>query len=322
MRKTDTIISLMKNVLDENEMNHLKTVLEFVLEEASEAPELEKLERDFKQSLKLTGRKDTSIAQYLLELSIMLKYIDKHPVDITTRDVKEYLAKYQEERSVSMVTMSNKIRYCSTFFEWMVNEGYIQKNPTKAIGRVIIPVKLKRAFSDNDIEKIRDHCRILRDRAIVEFLLATGARVSECARLKVSDVDFESKELVLFGKGHKERMAYISDTASNWILRYLDDRGPDLNDPLFSASGTNCIGNEFITPRGIEKILARIGDEANVTNVHPHRFRRTFATNMWRQGVPVETIRVLLGHTNVQTTLRYIDIDNTDVKESYVMATV
>jgi len=322
MRKTETIINLMENVLSENEMKHLKMVLEFVLKEASEAPELEKLERDFKQSLKLTGRKDTSIAQYLLELNIMLKYIDKHPVDITTRDVKEYLAKYQEERSVSMVTMSNKIRYCSTFFEWMLNEGYIQRNPTKAIGRVIIPVKLKRAFSDNDLALIREHCKLLRDRAIVEFLLATGARVSECARLKVSDVDFESKELVLFGKGHKERMAYISDTASDWILRYLDDRGPDINDPLFSANGTNCKGDEFITSRGIEKILARIGDDANVTNVHPHRFRRTFATNMWKQGVPVETIRVLLGHTNVQTTLRYIDIDNTSVKESYVMATV
>lgn len=319
MRKTDTILSLMENMLNEKEYEHLKTVLNLVLQEQSDVPSFEELENSFKQGLRLTGRKETSIAQYDLELGLMHKYIGKHPVDITTKDLKDYFSRYQEERNISMVTMSNKMRYCGSFFEWMLNEGYINKNPIKTIGRVIVPIKLKKAFSDKDLEAIRNNCKILRDRAMVEFLLATGARVSECARLKVSDIDFEAKELVLFGKGHKERMAYISDSASNWLLKYLDDKSPDLSDPLFSQTTSN---SESITSRGIEKALARIGEDAHVVNVHPHRFRRTFATNMWKQGVPVETIRVLLGHTNVQTTLRYIDIDYTSVKESYVMATV
>lgn len=319
MRKTDTIINLMENMLNEKELNHLKTVLNIVLQEQEDVPPMEDLEKSFKQSLKLTGRKDTSIAQYELELRLMQKYINKHPVDITTRDLKEYFSKYQEERNISMVTMTNKIRYCGSFFDYLLNEGYINKNPTKAIGRVIVPVKLKRAFSDQDIKLIRESCKILRDRAMVEFLLATGARVSECSRLRVCDIDFNTKEFVIFGKGHKERLACINDTASDWILKYLDERSPDLMEPLFSGIQ---VTTDPISSRGIEKVLARIGETANVTNVHPHRFRRTYATNLWRQGVPVETIKVLMGHSNIQTTLRYIDIDNTSVKESYVMASV
>lgn len=307
MRKTDTIIELMENMLNEKELNHLKTVLNIVLQEQEDVPPMEDLEKSFKQSLKLTGRKDTSIAQYELELRLMQKYINKHPVDITTRDLKEYFAKYQEERNISMVTMTNKIRYCGSFFDYLLNEGYINKNPTKAIGRVIVPVKLKRAFSDQDIKQILESCKILRDRA------------SECSRLRVCDIDFNTKEFVIFGKGHKERLAYINDTASDLILKYLDERSPDLMEPLFSGIQ---VTTDPISSRGIEKVLARIGETANVTNAHPHRFRRTYATNLWRQGVPVETIRVLMGHSNIQTTLRYIDIDNTSVKESYVMASV
>jgi site-specific recombinase XerD len=208
------------------------------------------------------------------------------------------------------------LRFLSSFFEYMVDDEYINKNPIKGIGRILIEKRIKKAFTAEDLARIRDSCRTLRDRALVEFLYSTGCRVSECTALQVKDIDFRADELIVFGKGHKERVCYLNKTAKNYLREYLRSREASLDAPLFCHTRVDA----RLTPRAVELILKDIGQKAGVENVHPHRFRRTFATDLWKAGVPVETIRILMGHTNIATTLRYIDIDPCGVKQAFARA--
>lgn len=316
MTQIESIMKLMQPDLNESQLKKLRAVLETILKARQDLPPTEKLIGMFEDSKRLMGVKDTSLCQYVLEVRMLVKNITKPLQHLTTSDIKDYLAKYKADREISMVTIQNKIRFLSSFFEYLFDEGYIDRNPVKGIGRILVEKRIKKSFSSEDLAAIRKSCSSIRDRAIVEFLYSTGCRVSECTALKVKDIDFSADELIVFGKGHKERVCYLNNAAKDHLIRYLDSRNAQPDEPLFSRADQ--IGH--MTSRAVELILKDIGTAANVENVHPHRFRRTFATDLWKAGVPVETIRILMGHSNIATTLKYIDIDPCGVKKAYTAA--
>lgn len=316
MNAIETILALMRNDLDSSQLERLRNVLSTVLKAKAETPPNEKLISCFRQHQLLMGKKDTTVGQYILEINTMTNYISKGLCEVSTSDIKSYLAQYDEERKVSKVTIQNKVRYLSVFFEYLVDEGFISRNPIKSIGRILVEKRIKKSFSPADMKAIRKACTCTRDRALVEFLYSTGARVSECASLKVSAVDFKKDELIVFGKGHKERFVYLNKTSHQYLKAYLTERHAKADEPLFTWLNSS----DSLTPRAIEKLLKIIGSDAKVENVHPHRFRRTFATDLWKAGVPAETIRILMGHSDIQTTLRYIDINPISVKSAYAKA--
>lgn len=316
MTQIESIMKLMQPDLNESQLKKLRAVLETILKARHDFPPTEKLIGMFEDSKRLMGVKDTSLCQYVLEVRMLVKNITKPLQHLTTSDIKDYLAKYKADHEISMVTIQNKIRFLSSFFEYLFDEGYIDRNPVKGIGRILVEKRIKKSFSSEDLTAIRKNCSSIRDRAMVEFLYSTGCRVSECTALKVKDIDFSADELIVFGKGHKERVCYLNKAAKDHLTRYLDSRNAQPDEPLFSRSDQ--IGH--MTSRAVELILKDIGTAANVENVHPHRFRRTFATDLWKAGVPVETIRILMGHSNIATTLKYIDIDPCGVKKAYTAA--
>lgn len=316
MTQIESIMKLMQPDLNEPQLNKLRAVLETILKARQDLPPTEKLIGMFEDSKRLMGVKDTSLCQYVLEVRMLVKNITKPLQHLTTSDIKDYLSKYKADREISMVTVQNKIRFLSSFFEYLADEGYIDRNPVRGIGRILVEKRIKKSFSSEDLSRIREACSTIRDRALVEFLYSTGCRVSECTALKVKDVDFDADELIVFGKGHKERVCYLNITARDGLIRYISDREAAPEDPLFSRSDRT----GHLTPRAVELILKDIGTAAGVENVHPHRFRRTFATDLWKAGVPVETIRILMGHSNIATTLKYIDIDPCGVKKAYTAA--
>lgn len=316
MTQIESIINLMKHDLSKPQLAKLRAVLETILKAPKELPPVETLIQRFTASKKLMGLKDTSLCQYTLEVRMLAKNLTKPLNQLTTADIKDYLSRYRSEHSISMVTIQNKLRFLSSFFEYMVDDGYITKNPIKGIGRILVEKRIKKAFTAEDLARIRDSCRTLRDRALVEFLYSTGCRVSECTALQVKDIDFGADELIVFGKGHKERVCYLNKTAKSYLREYLRSREASTDAPLFCHARVDA----RLTPRAVELILKDIGQKAGVENVHPHRFRRTFATDLWKAGVPVETIRILMGHSNIATTLKYIDIDPCGVKQAYTKA--
>ena len=162
-----------------------------------------------------------------------------------------------------------------------------------------------------EIERLKEACTSLRDKAIITFLLSTGCRISEACDLNVEDIDLQNMECTVLGEGNKERKVYLNPVAELHLEDYLDERGKK-EGPLFTGKGS-----ERLQPGGVRTMLKKVAERAGVENVHPHRFRRTFATDLWKAGVPVETIRILMGHSNIATTLKYIDIDPCGVKQAY-----
>ncbi len=147
----------------------------------------------------------------------------------------------------------------------------------------------------------------------MEVLLASGVRVSELCSITLSDINFDTLAVtVREGKGAKQRVVYINDLACKHLVEYLSTRG---------VNGEYLFYNKWkkaIAPGGVRHILNKLGDRASVSNVHPHRFRRTFATGLANRGMEIQEIGKLLGHANLNTTLEYIHTSDEKVRASYL----
>lgn len=172
-------------------------------------------------------------------------------------------------------------------------------------------LNLKVTFSSVDIEKLKEKCTCSRDKAIICFLLSTGCRISEVTQLNKSDIDFQKKQCKVLGKGNKERIVYIDDVTILLLNRYFSER-KDQSEALFVGKGT-----ARMTPAGIRYMLRNLAEDANVENVHPHRFRRTLATNLIYRGMPIQEVAKILGHEKLDTTMKYVYLDNNTLKFSY-----
>lgn len=170
---------------------------------------------------------------------------------------------------------------------------------------------MKKPYSAVELERIRSACSNVRDLALVDFLYSTGCRVSEVSHLDISDIDFDSLECTVVGKGNKERIVYLSDVAAMHLQEYLQGR-KDVSEALFSGKGS-----DRLSKNGIEATLKRIGKKAKVENVHPHRFRRTLATNLLDRGMNIQDVAKILGHADLKTTQIYCFISQKNVKVAY-----
>ena len=151
----------------------------------------------------------------------------------------------------------------------------------------------------------------MRDLALVEFLYSTGCRVSEVSNLDVMDIDFDTMQCTVLGKGNKERVVYLTEVASMYLQEYLSTR-KYISDALFIGKG-----NKRLSKAGIEALLKRLGKKANVENCHPHRYRRTLATNLLDHGMNIQDVATILGHADLKTTQVYCYISQKNVQNAY-----
>lgn len=313
MNKTlNTILNLMSVDLNDNQMIHLKNVLETVLKFPSTIPNDQLIER-FSESKRIVGIKNSSIAQYVFELKTMLKYVTKNLAEFTTADIKTYLITYRKEHQISLITVRNKIHYLSAFYEFLIDEQMIEYNPTRGIRKILVDKVIKHPYKPQELSALCEACKTTRDRAIIEFLNSTCCRVSEMTGLNVKDVDFKLDQAVVFGKGHKERTVFINKSAHKWLKKYLKERNAKPDEPLFvGKTGLR------LSVRSVEKMLSKTGDRAGVAKTHPHRFHRTAATNLRTKGkVPLDILMKILGHSDVKTTMIYVDSGAEEVKAVY-----
>lgn len=316
-----TVMQMMSSVLDEEHITRLGSVLDIVLHDYHVERKIEELViydssnesklKRFIATKRLEGLSEASLEQYYRTIDNMFNTIGKPLEKIGTDDIRYYLSMYQEQRKVSKVTLNNMRRYFSTFFQWCTDEDIIGKNPMRRIKAIKQPQTIKEPFSDIEMEKIRQASSTVRDRALIEFLYSTGCRVSEVVHVALSDIDFVHNSLVVYGKGSKQREVYISDKAMYWLRKYLDQRRDNTNH-LFVGRGAKVLGKP-----GIESILRKIGETAGVDHVHPHRFRRTIATNIINKGMPVQEVQQMLGHSKIDTTMIYCKIDSKNVQAAH-----
>ena len=270
-----------------------------------------KIAKRYCACLLVDGKSERTIKQYRRAIERFSNFMHKPFTEIGAYDIRYYLA-CEKERGVSNLTLNNTRGYLSAFYHWMNTEDLISKNPMENIKPIKFTEEVKLPFSDTEIDSLRSACKTEKDRAIVEVLLSSGVRVSELSQMNVEDIDMATLTVhVRHGKGDKERITYINSVAAKHLKAYLDNRKDD-GEALFYSKQHQRIGIS-----SIRYVLLEVAKRAKVAHVHPHRFRRTFATGIAARGMGVHEIQKLLGHSNISTTMEYITVTNDDVKASY-----
>lgn len=269
--------------------------------------------KKFLATKRIEGIAESTLLRYAEENKKLIRFLGKPLYEVSTYDIRFYLS-YRRENSGKKLgnrTLDGMRRCYSSFFSWLSAEGLIGRNPCAAIKQIKYRKEVKKPYSAAEMEKLRRACANKRDLALLDFLYCTGCRVSEVARLNIDDIDFENMECTVLGKGNKERTVYLSEVAAMNLGEYLASR-EDGNEALFTGKGTERLGKN-----GIEVLLKRLGKKAGVINVHPHRYRRTLATNLLDRGMNIQDVAVILGHADLKTTQVYCYISQKNVKNAY-----
>lgn len=264
----------------------------------------------FIQAMDVQGRSKKTIEHYRGVLRRFLKDAGITPRKVTVYHLRAYLAKLKE-RGLKDSTIAHHREVFSSFFGWLFREGLIEKNPVVNLGNIKVAKEEKKVFTDIDMEKMRRSCKRAVDRAIISFLASTGCRVAELVNMDRNAIDLINLECVVRGKGNKERTVYMDTVTAMYIRTYLATRR-DMSPALF----VNRFGKRFETG-GIRDMLKRLEERSGVEHVHPHKFRRTLATNLAKRGMPIQTIAAILGHEKVETTMEYIVLNKEDTKLKY-----
>lgn len=265
----------------------------------------------FLTAKKVEGKSEGTLLQYKVHLQLMLETIRKPIQEIKTEDLFVYLAKYQAIRKIKNSSLDHKRRVFSTFFGWLSKKKYIGDNPTLGLEAISVEKILRKPFNDEERERLRCACKTERDLAIIELLYSTGMRVGELVKLNKRDIQ-STNDIIVFGKGNKEREVYMNASARLHIENYLQSRTD--GSPALFASQKN--PEKRLKKTGVQKLLKRLGKEAGVDNVHPHRFRRTTITNALNRGMPVQEVRILAGHSNMNTTMIYFSANKNSIRHS------
>ncbi|WP_368272775.1 tyrosine-type recombinase/integrase [Enterocloster lavalensis] len=259
--------------------------------------------RLFLATMVIRGCTEKTVESYRQEYTTFFGTINKAIPDITTGDIRGYLAHCKLVRKNKDVTINNKTRMLRGLFTWLTEEEYIERNPMLRIKDNKVEHRVKEVFSDEQITMIKDAAMRHGPRsiAIVDFLHRTGVRISEMVALDRTDIDFQDRQCIVYGKGRKERPVYFSGDAAVHLKEYLESRTDD-NPALF-------VGGRY-TPRrltddGVRLILREIWDMddrlAGVA-INPHKWRRQFVTDLLEKDVPLTLVADLVGHANLNTT--------------------
>ncbi len=269
--------------------------------------------RLFLAAKKIEGCSSRTLHYYEVTVRHLLNSLEIPVRKMTTDEIRAYLVSYQQINNCSKVTVDNVRRNISSFFSWLEEEDYILKSPMRRIHKIKTKTVVKETISDEGIEKLRDCCTQIRDKAIIDLLYSTGIRVGELVNLNIEDVDLEERECVVIGKGDKERRVYFDAKTKIHLKEYIDARR-DQNSALFVTLDAPF---DRLKISGVEIRLRELGQSVGLTKIHPHKFRRTMATRAIDRGMPIEQVQKILGHSQIDTTMQYAIVNQNNVKNSH-----
>lgn len=327
MELSDDILNIVKYnaKLDDSQTDILKKALE----EAFSKYKLEKKHTDdegktvkdinhealeeFLSSKKSEAKSQKTIYNYGNELGKLFVIINKDYRDITAEDIQEYLNYRRDHDHVKPITIQNVRLYLMSFYKWAFINEKINRNPMDKIGSVKVEKKVIETFTDEEVERLRCACKNERDLAIVDMLSSSGMRVSELVGLNIRDVNFETGEVKVYGKGSKERICYLTGRAKIHLKWYLESRVDD-NPALFV---TTKYPYNRIHKNGVEYVIRELGKLSGVdtrTKCHPHKFRSTLATNILNKGGDAAQVQAILGYYMPLMLICYILFDQHELE--------
>lgn len=292
------------------------------------------LVKKFFISKAIQGCTERTLGTYRQVLSFCLKRIGKHIKDITSDDIRALLALLQiNGKSTAYIAINQ--RTLSSFFTWCEKNGYISPNPMNKVEKTKVRNRPEEALSLEQMEKVRSEARSKRDKAFIEMLYSTGCRITELCRLNRADVDFEKMEAQVLGKGKKYRVVYITQRAKYAYLEYAKtrtDKSPalfgyntespwsgraQLHNMMKSMGKVYDPDNGRLEPGIAEKMIRSIGHRCGF-RVHPHLIRKTMATQAMMRGMPIDEVRIMLGHESIATTTIYAQTIKNNIKDSHI----
>lgn len=270
------------------------------------------LVKSYMESKKLEGIADSSINAYIGALRKFYLYTGMDFKMVDTNTIRKYLLDY--EKSVSKTTVNNSRRYLNNFFQFLEDEKYIEKNPCKPIKKIKEDQKIKRFYTDLEMESMRDSCYTKRELALIDLLLSTGIRIDEIHKIKLKEINWDEKTILIHGKGNKERLVPISIRCKKHLQDYLNNRDASNSEYLFVSerSPYKKIGKD-----AVNKIVKSIGQRCGLTDISVHCFRRWFASDLNKKGVDPTVIQEILGHASFETTNKHY-LSKSDKKIRYL----
>lgn len=251
---------------------------------------------------------------YGKKLIHMFSCINKCYTDITTNDIRLYLYRLKQDRNNSDNTLDNTRRVLNSFFDWLLVNEYIQRNPVKNVDKIKYHDKERTALSPVQLEELRWHCQGCREKALVDFLYSTGMRAGELVQVTLADIDWREKSVrIHHGKGDKPRIVFFNAEAEVSVKKYLETR-TDSDVHLFVSDRNPHNG---LSVRGIELIIKHIAMRCQQSQTTPHVLRHTFATSGLRNGIPLQQLQTLMGHAKPETTMIYAKVDYSDIRYSH-----
>lgn len=267
----------------------------------------------YASSLLIEGKSKHTIKAYVNELRRFGDFIRKDYTQAGAIDLRRYIASKMGS-GVSESTCETLRSYVSAFYAWLTEEGYTESNAMARVKPIKFKVTKEDPFSSTEISSMRDAIKDIRLRAMFEFLLSTGVRANELCNIKLEDVNMQTMAVhVVCGKGNKERITFMNATAKMYIEKYLEIRK---HKSVFLFC--NDRGGSQMTTDNIRKHLKNIQKDSGIENVHPHRFRHTFASRLAKAGMPPQEVQLLLGHSSLTTTMIYVTTEEDMIRNSYM----
>ena len=261
------------------------------------------------------GFSDYTIKSYSTDLKEFYEFSKKDTVNIEL--VRKYL-RYLYEKNYSNRSISRKVSSLKSYFKYLEGEGIIKDNFMRLISNPKLEKTLPNYLNYQDLEKLlnfpdRNNKYGLRDALILEMLYSSGIRVSELANMKLKDIDFKDKKILVLGKGNKERYVYYGSKCDSLLKKYLD---MDHMDSPYLFIGKR---KDRLNEREIRLIVTESAKKAGI-NIHvtPHTLRHTYATHMLNEGADLKSVGDLLGHESLSTTQIYTHISNERLRQIYL----
>lgn len=266
----------------------------------------------FLKSKEFEGASKTTLKNYQYQLLIFASHLRKPIAAVTTMDLRMYLS--IRCQSLKPSSKNGQISILKSFFGWLADEEYIPKNPAKKLKQTKEPKRLRHAMTDEEVELLRQATKTDREKALIEFLISTGCRLSEIVDIDKDSVNWHEMSLFVVGKGSKERKVYFSVKAKILLQKYLKSR-KDVNPSLFVTSR---YPHQRLGCRSIQREIKNIAQRAGFDkSIYPHLFRHSFATHSINAGMPLPVLQHIMGHETPQTTLIYAQISEENIKHEY-----
>ena len=271
---------------------------------------------DFLNYLKYEkGFSDYTIKNYEIDLRNFYNFADKKPLDIEL--IRKYLRKLYEDK-YSNRSISRKVSSLKSYFKYLESEGIIKDNFMRLISNPKVEKTLPNYLNYEDLEQLlafpdRSNKYGLRDALILEMLYSSGIRVSELSNIKLNDINFKERKILILGKGNKERYVYYGSKCAELIDKYI--KLDHENSPYLLIGKRSDKLNE----REIRKIVTETAKKAGISiHVTPHTLRHTYATHMLNDGADLKSVGDLLGHESLSTTQIYTHVSNERLRQVYL----